>query len=621
MKTLKSKISFVYLSLVVLIAAVGTTAVVNLFSLSKAIDNLLSANYKSIQAAANMAEAIERQDSAVLIYSSIDPTSGKNQFIENNDEFLKWFNICASNITETGEKGLIEQIKTSHDKYISLFMKLQEIAISSGKQPALDFYNKEMLPDFDEIKTSLKQLSLLNEKAMFNSKYSATENSRKSTYLVLGLSITAMIGGYFLSRYSTNKFLSPIASLIQTMKLVKAGDLNQQTDIDTKDEIGQLAMEFNKMTKRLLQYEQSALGKLFEEKNKSLAIVKNISDPLVVLDTDYRIVLLNDAFERVFNVREETLINRHFLEGVRNGEIFDFISSSLSLNEETRHKIFPVQSDNQNYYFNVIITTVKGNDSGLSGIIAVFQNVTQLKELEKIRTDFIATISHEFKTPLTSIMMGTGILMDEGLGNLNSEQKHFIKAIQEDSDRLTNLVTDLLELTRIESGRAAYKFQEYAVDDIIECAVKPFYQLAELNEVNIYFQCDEDMRPVIADFQKITYVLNNLISNALKYTNAGDEISVSAKEKDDKVFVTVKDTGVGIPEEYLSRIFDKFVQVNDGDFEVRGTGLGLAVVKEIIDAHQGQIGCESRLDVGSSFTFTLRAAERKDRYEEKGFGD
>lgn len=610
-KTLKGKISLVYVGLVVLIAVVGITASVNLFNLSRAIDSLMIANYKSIHAATIMVEALERQDSAVLIYINVDSQKGRSLFADNNEEFLKWYNICANNVTEIGEEELLNTIKISYTNYVTLFFDLQEIGISQGVNKAADFYNTRMMPDFIDTKNELKKLSLLNEKSMFRSKDLATRNAQNSMYLILCLSFFAIIGGYAVSSFFTDRFLKPIFSLTQTMKLVKAGDLNQQAAVNTKDEIGELAHEFNNMTKRLQHYEQSTLGQLLAEKKKSLAIVKNISDPLVVLDTDYRIVLLNHAFEKIFNVSEKGLSNKHFLEGIRNGEIFDFISSTFISKDETRRKIFLLKVNNEDYYFNITVATVKDNDANLSGIIAVFQNVTQLKELEKIRTDFIATISHEFKTPLTSIMMGTDVLMNEGMGTLSDEQKQFLKAISEDSERLTKLVNDLLELTRIESGKAVFKFQEFAIDDIIECAIKPFYQLAEQNDVRLYFQCEDDLPHVVADFEKVTWVLNNLISNAIKYTNIGDEIYVSSISKDDKVYVTVKDTGIGIPEEYLDKIFEKFVQVKDGDFEVRGTGLGLAVVKEIVEAHNGEICCKSKLDIGSIFTFTLNVAGKE----------
>ncbi len=612
-KTLKGKISILFLSLVILTAIVGITASINLFNLSRAIDSLMIANYKSINAAAKMTEALERLDSGVLIYISIDTDKGKELFANNNEEFLKWYNIGANNLTETGENGLTDSIKESYSNYVKLFLDLQEIHSQQGTVEANAFYNKQMMPNFISTKAELEQLSIINEKAMFDSKALATKNAENSMYLVLCISIFAIIGGFGVSRFFTNRFLEPITSLTQTMKLIKAGDLNQQSKVNTKDEIGEMSVEFNNMTKRLQQYEQSTLGNLLAEKNKSLAIVKSISDPLIVLDPDFRVILMNNAFERIFSVSEEGLINKHFLEGIRNGEIFDFISNTFKSGSETQQKIFLIRAGNADYYFNIIVTIVKDNNANLSGMIAIFQNVTQLKELEKIRTDFIATISHEFKTPLTSIMMGTDVLIDEGLGQLNNDQKQFIQAIREDSDRLAKLVNDLLELTRIESGKAMFKLKEYNISDIVECSMKPFYQLAEQQDKTLYFNCDDNLPRIIADFEKITWVLNNLISNALKYTNAGDEISVTAMKKENLIYVTVKDTGTGIPQEYTDKIFEKFVQVKDGDFEVRGTGLGLAVVREIIEAHRGRIWCESKLDVGSSFTFTLNIAEREQK--------
>ncbi len=613
LKTLKGKISVLFLSLFVLIAIVGTTASLNLFNLSRSIDGLMISNYKSINSATKMMEAIERQDSAVLIYINVDTQKGKKLFTDNNEEFLKWYNINANNVTEEGENDIVETIKVSYTNYVELFLDLQEIRSQQGINKANEFYNTRLMPDFIDIKNELKKLSLLNEKSMFRSKDIATENARNSMYLVLSISIFAIIGGFAVSRFFTNRFLMPITLLTQNMKSIKAGDLNQQANINTKDEIGELSVEFNNMTKRLQQYEQSTAGKLLVEKNRSLAIVKSISNPLVVLDTDYRIILLNDAFENIFNVSEEVLTNKHFLEGIRDGEIFDFISGTFKSKDETHQKIFFIKTNHVDYYFNIIVTTVKDNNANLSGMIVIFQNVTQLKELEKIRTDFIATISHEFKTPLTSILMGADVLIDERMGPLNDDQRQFMQAIREDGGRLTKLVDDLLELMRIESGKAVFKFQDYAIEDIIECAIRPFYQLAEQQDKILCFDCEEEISQVFADFEKITWVLNNLISNALKYTNPGDRISVSAQEKGDMIYVTVRDTGTGIPKEYLEKIFEKFVQVNDGDMEFRGTGLGLAVVREIMEAHHGEIWCESELDLGSSFTFTLNIAGKEQK--------
>jgi len=607
--TLKGKISLVYLSLVLVIAIVGIISVLNLYSLSKAINGLMTDNYKSINAVTNMLEAVERQDSAMLIYMNVDRQKGIDMFSENTSTFNEWFDIERNNITELGEQTYVDKINNYYELYLKSFSQLQELHnVDTNK--AVSYYNTKIIPDFNDLKKEMSELSLLNEKAMFSKKANVTNNTRKSMYILLLLSAFAVTGGFLLSRISTNRFLTPIYSLTQTIKLVKAGDLNKQIKVTSTDEIGELAEEFNNMTKRLQQYEQSTLGQLMTEKNKSLAIVKSITDPIIVLDVNYKIVLLNNAFEKFFNIREEKVVNRHFLEAVRNGEIFDHITSVMNSKEEYKEKIVYVKSDEE-YYFNVVVTNIKDANSNITGLIAVFQNVTQLKKLEKVKTDFLATISHELKTPLTSIVMGTSLILDESMGLLNADQKSVISTMNEDEIKLSNLVNELLELSKIESDRAIFNIESCSIEGIIETSIRQFFEQSLQKDLSLYSDVEDNLPKVKADDEKILWVVNNLITNALKYTNAGDEISIKAYAKDKLMYVTVKDTGIGIPEEFQERIFEKFIQVKGQDKEVRGTGLGLSIVKDIIEAHHGTIKCESKLDVGSTFTFTLPLSEKE----------
>lgn len=604
-RTLKSKISLVYLCLVLITAVVGSASVINLYKLSGAINGLMTANYKSINAVNNMLEANERQDSAILFYISMDKQKGIDMFSENNNVFTKWYDIERNNITEPGEKEIVESIDRQYSSYVKTFLQLQEIRNTQGADKAADYYNSTITPQFTKLKEELKTLSRLNETAMFNGKNNANRNSHRSMYIILALTSIAIIVGFLASRFFTNRFLRPIYTLTETMKLVKAGDLNQQSRIISSDEIGELAVEFNRMTRRLQEYEQSALGSLMAERNRFLTVVKNISDPLIVMDKSFKIVIINNACEEIFEIKEDKAMGRHFLEVLRNGELFDHVSGAFESDAERKEKIIFIKSDNEEYYFNVVVTTVKGMENNLTGLIVLFQNVTALKQLEKIRTDFIATISHEFKTPLTSIMMGTDLLLGGGMGELNEEQKSITTALKEDGEQLSGLVNDFLELTKLESEKAVFSIEPCSISAIVESSYKKFHQLAEQKDVDLDFEADEDLPDVLADYEKITWVLNNLVSNALKYTNAGDNILISAFEREGLMHVSVKDTGTGIPEEYKERIFDKFFQTKGNDLEVRGTGLGLAVSKQIIQAHGGRIWCESKLDAGSTFTFTL----------------
>jgi PAS domain S-box-containing protein len=615
-KTLKSRISLIYLCLAGMMALIGAVSVFNLLRLSNSINSLMIANYKSIKAINNMRAVVEQQNQAVLLYIRFDSRKGIDSFVKNQNIFNQSYNIESNNITEPGEAALVEQLNKEYLNFIRSFAELQEIKNREGAEKAYLYFNSQIQPKVRRIKDNLVTLSNLNEKAMFSSKVKATSIAGSSMKITLFISLLAVIGGIIVSMILINRFFKPIYDLKETVKLVQAGDLNRQARIVYYDEIGELAGEFNNMTNRLLQYEQSTIGRLMEEKNRSLAIVKSISDPLIVLDANYRILLMNSAAEEFFEVEEGQAQKKHFLEVIRNGELFEHITSVFSSGwENDQNNVVRVSAKGKDYYFNVIIRLAPVADNDVGSMVILFQNITRIKQLEKVKIDFTATVSHEFKTPLTSMMMGLSLLMDEKIGALNEKQQETIRTVREDGETLATLVQNLLEIATIESDKSVFRIQPCSVIGLIENSVKKFLEQAEREEVTLCYDIEENLPKVKADVEKITWVLNNLITNALKYTNAGDEIRVGAFVKQDKMCITIKDTGIGIPAEYLNRLFEKFVQVKGYDLEVRGTGLGLAIAKEIVEAHGGEIWCESRLDAGSVFTFTLPLAKGDEDHE------
>jgi len=228
----------------------------------------------------------------------------------------------------------------------------------------------------------------------------------------------------------------------------------------------------------------------------------------------------------------------------------------------------------------------------------------ELKSIEILRNDFISDISHEFKTPLTSIMMGLSLIEDDNIGQLNKKQISIVDTIKDDADTLSDLVSDLIHLSKIESEKAIYNMESCSIIGIIENSISNFYSQAEGKEVVLHYEASEELPKVFGDMEKLTWVLNNLISNSLKHTNAGDVIFISACVKEDKICISVEDSGEGIPSQYQKNIFDKYVQVEQED--IKGSGLGLAIAREIVEAHGGNIWCESKLDEGSIFIFTLQ---------------
>jgi len=563
-------------------------------------------NYKSINALNNMLEAIEQQNNAMMLYLNDEKQQGIDAFAESNIEFLKWYTIESNNITELGEKEKVEIINGLYKEFVKSFSTIQELMNTYGHNEASSYFNNDTVIAYKKLKGEIKSLIELNERAMFSNKNGVTQSAIESMYFVLVLLTAASLGGLAVGIILRNKLLKPIYELKNAIGLVKAGHMNQYAAISTKDEIGELANEFNNMTKRLQTYEQSTIGELMIEKNRSMVIVKNISNPLIVIDKNYRIVLINNECESFFEITEKQAVGKHFLEVVRIGELFDLISSqAIDPDKENTQKIIYLPKQENDYYFNIIVTPVKDMEAAINGYVVLFQNVTALKELEKMKADFVSAVSHEFKTPLTSIMMGISLMLDEGIGQINGKQKHLLETICEDVNGLNALVSNLLQLAKLESGKSIFQTESCSINKIIMESLKAFQEQAERKEIEIHFYEKNNLPLVKTDQEKTVWVINNLLSNAVKYTEKHGKISITAYVEYSKMCVSVSDSGIGIPMEYREKIFEKFVRVESSNLEYTGTGLGLAIAKEIVEANGGDIWCESKLGKGSTFIFTL----------------
>lgn len=604
-KSLKTKITFVYLGLVFIIAFMGSFAYLNLSRITNSIDGFLIDNYKSINAANNMVEKLEKQNICIVDYINLGDDASVNSFYKESNEFNKWFNIEWNNITEKDERSVVVRIKNNYAKFLASFSKMQQIRKNEGLDKSVKYYNKSVIPSYLSISRELRELSRLNEQAMFENKGNITTDARRTMNLVLILSISLVIVCFFLSTLFINKFLKPVDLLTETMKLVKEGDMNRQAPVISKDEIGNLAKEFNNMTKRLQQFEQSTLGKLMNEKNKSLSIVKSISEPLVVLDKDHKIMFINDKCEKFFNIQEEDVVGKHFLEVIRNGDIYDFINSIYKEYIEENHKIFAINRFDNEFFFNVTVTLIRDTSLKLEGVVVFFQDITQLKILEKVRADFVSSISHEFKTPLTSLTFGASLLKNNKIGQLNQKQNEIVDTIEEEAYRLSALVNDLLKLSKVECEKPIFNMEYLKVENIIKKSIEEFRNQAKDKNIQLHYLCKGIVKDVRGDEEKLNWVINNLISNALKFTPDRGEVCIEYWQEIDKVYVAVKDTGIGIPEQYVNKIFDKFMQIHQDSNEIKGTGLGLAICKQIIEVHGGDIWCESKMGGGSTFTFYI----------------
>jgi NtrC-family two-component system sensor histidine kinase KinB len=271
---------------------------------------------------------------------------------------------------------------------------------------------------------------------------------------------------------------------------------------------------------------------------------------------------------------------------------------------EEKQNLFTVEKEGTRRHYQFSITPVHGKKGVLIGVVLLLRDVTRLAELDRLKSEFVMTASHELRTPLTSIGMSIDLLLEGAIKKLNEKEQQLLLAAHEDLQRLKSFVSNLLDLSKIEAGKMEMELSSVLVHLLFEKAMAVFKNQLEEKAVNLSFDLPEELPNVKADDNKITWVLTNLVSNALRYTPRGGHIKLSAEPFGPYVQISVRDDGAGIPYEYQSKVFDKFVQVKS-DKAVGGSGLGLAICKEIVRTHGGTIWVDSAPGAGSTFTFTL----------------
>ena len=328
-----------------------------------------------------------------------------------------------------------------------------------------------------------------------------------------------------------------------------------------------------------------------------LDVINFLPNPFVILDDQCKILITNEAFDRFFNFDHFNVHDKYDFEIIRSKEFHNFIvENSASLRSE---RILNLKLDKE-YFFKATVTPYQSHY-----YLVHMQDITFLKEFEQSKINFVSTVSHEFNTPLTSIIMGASILEDRDFGALSDKQMEVVKAIAEDGERLSRFISELIELCKIESEKAIYSFEPCSMSAIVGQSIEQYRGLAQEENVKIENDVDDSSPPVYADVKRISWVINHLLSNALKYTKSGDKITIRTKPEGDYMETIVQDTGDRILPECLERIFDDFIQIKGEDIEARGTGIGLAAAKEIVTAHKGKISVESKTELGNIFRFTL----------------
>jgi len=607
MRSLSQKIGLGYFVIILINVIIAVVAIYNINDLSKPIDQILKEKYQNVSAAENMIQALSQQElvNLSLIEDGVDSGLVIN-FQTYKNEFLNWHQRAIEGIALPSEPDILDSLIQIFSLYQIRSDSLKDFLFSQRSYKENKIYHYEKIfPLVQQMEGLCRHLKEKNEEAIAEADIKSQSISSRANFFIIIFSVTLIFFSIIAGLYFTHQILTPIKKMTETVRKISRGLLNQKVEITTDDEVAELGLEFNRMTKRLDDYEKMNIDQIIQEKKKSEALVSNIPVAILVTDSNHQLALANELAESVLGIPIKDSAGKHIDELISEPELLDFIKGkkpSFISETDPNKSLIQIQKDGIIFYYFARQVELEDTTGQTSGKVTLLQDVTSFKNLDRLKSEFIATISHELKTPLTSMNMAIDILTREVPGKLNQEQKELLSGAKEDVTRLKNFVNDLLDISKLESGKISFNFEEIRPSDLIEYAEKPLtLQIAE-KKIKLKKEFNLNIKSFYADFTQLSRVFTNLLDNAVQHTKENRTITITLKKKNKDILFCIADSGEGIPKDALALIFDKFIQVKNFQQAGQGNiGLGLAIAREIIRAHKGKIWAESKPGAGSQF--------------------
>jgi two-component system, NtrC family, sensor histidine kinase KinB len=547
-----------------------------IYRLSRDTKNILVANYNTLDYSRKMLIALN------------NGISGKEQTTLFETNLAKQQN----NITEIGEKELTEKLTSD-------FERLKALSYDSAIVRS--------------IRQDITDIMLLNMQAIQTKSNIAEATADNSIFWVSLVGAGCFIIAFILLVNLPGNIANPIKELTKSIQEIAQQNYSERVYFEERDEFGELATSFNTMAQKLEEYQASNLDKLMIEKKRIETLINNMRDPVIGLDDKKRILFMNSEALKITSLQLKDVMGKRIQDiAVQNDLVRSLIVDLFVISSDATKKKEPLKiyADNKESYFekelipiNIIPTGEKQEIS--IGIVILLQNITPYKELDFAKTNFIATVSHELKTPISSIKMSLQLLENKQIGNLNEEQENLVDSIKDDAGRLLKITGELLNMTQVESGSIQLSVVPCNSKEIVEWALQANKIAAEQKNVKLQFEADIFLSNVLADSEKTSWVLTNLISNAIRYSHENSTVFIGIKKEHEKIKFRVTDNGQGIAPQYINKIFDRYFRIPGTKKE--GTGLGLNISKEFIEAQGGTIEVKSELGAGSTFTVSLKS--------------
>ena len=587
--------------LLIIFLAVGVYGIYLFTKLGGAIDVILRENYRSVVAAQNMTEASERMDAGLLLALGGEEARGQELFGQNIPIFEKNSDDEAHNITLPGEADLEAKVERLHAQYLELANKFFALPATDPARRSL--YLNDLGPTFAAVKETASRILEINQDSMVKANNDARKLSRDSSSCMVGALTVGFVVAVVTIYHLSHSIVQPVQNLTESALALGEGKLDQHVPVQSGDEVGKLAEAFNNMSAKLRAYRQSTTERILLAQQVTESALQAFPDPIFVFSPATEIQLQNAAADDFV---------RHLGGNVLLlGPIHTYIEESLKgapdFQPTSFDKAILVNAGAGEKFYLPRVLTMRKESGAVLGVVLALQDVTRLRIADDVKTNLIATVSHELKTPLTSMQMAVYLLLEEKIGPLNPKQVELLLAARVNTDRLFEMVEDLLDLARFEGGAGLIEKKPFACGQLVEAVAERERELVTSRGLHLELKAEPNLPSVLISRPRIDQVFSNFISNAVKHSPADGTITLTVK-KDAALGVrfSVKDEGPGIAANLHRRIFDKFYRVSETSSD-EGAGLGLSIAREIVLAHSGTIGVESAPGHGSEFFFTLPA--------------
>jgi len=569
---IKTKLTLGVGLLFILIILLSIVGAFNINALKSDTENILKANYNSLLYSRNILSVLN------------NPSEKTIQVIEDNLKKQE------NNATEIGELDANLELRNNFEAY-------KKSNSNSSVQLA--------------IQENLFQIMDMNMQAIQRKSEVAKTTADKAVFWIVVTGTICFLIAFILLVNLPSNIANPIKELTESIKQIAAKNYSKRVHFESHSEFGELAKSFNSMAEKLEEYNNSNLAKLMMEKKRIETLINNMHDPVIGLDENLKVIFANEEALKIIGSTANEIIG-HFTQelALKNDLVRNLITDLMTENPIIGQKQAPVKifAENKESYFeketlHISIVPTGETNSILVGHVIFLRNVTSYKELDFAKTNFIATVSHELKTPISSIKLSLQLLENAEIGHLNDEQKNLVESIKDDATRLLKITGELLNMTQVESGNIQLSIMPADPKEILLYAINATQTQADQKQIKFNIECPESISKVQADNEKTAWVLTNLISNAIRYSYDNSTIYLSIIETKNNVQISVRDRGQGIAPQYKDKVFDRYFRVPGTKKE--GTGLGLSISKEFIEAQGGQISVETEFGAGSKFSITL----------------